>query len=66
VNAALVTVSATMLFAASSAHYRGVAPEWSVIGLSLVPVYCMMNVPVYLSQVTVVPLLPSRESFSGS
>ena len=56
-NAALVTVSAVMLFAALHLYYKPIAPEWSSIGVSFVPIYGAMNLVVYLSQVTVVPRL---------
>lgn len=56
-NAALITVSAVMLFAALYFHYKPIAPEWSAIGATFVPIYGTMNLIVYLSQVTVVPRL---------
>lgn len=56
-NAALITVSAVMLFAALYLHYKPIAPEWSTIGATFVPIYGAMNLIVYLSQVTVVPRL---------
>jgi len=56
-NAALITVSAVMLFAALYLHYKPIAPEWSAIGATFVPIYGAMNLIVYLSQVTVVPRL---------
>ena len=56
-NAALITVSAVMLFAALYAHYKPTAPEWSTIGVIFVPIYGALNLIVYLSQITVVPRL---------
>ncbi len=56
-NAALITVSAVMLFAALYLYYKPIAPEWSAIGATFVPIYGAMNLIVYLSQVTVVPRL---------
>lgn len=56
-NAALITVSVVMLFAALYLYYKPVAPEWSAIGVVFVPIYGAMNLMVYLSQVTVVPRL---------
>ena len=37
-NAALITVCAVMLFAALYVHYKPFAPEWSAIGVIIVPV----------------------------
>lgn len=56
-NAALVTVSAVMLFAALYIHYKPIAPEWSAIGVMFVPIYGALNLIAYLSQITVVPRL---------
>ncbi|MFC1532761.1 DUF4386 family protein [Thermodesulfobacteriota bacterium] len=56
-NAALITVSAVMLFAALYLYYKPIEPEWSAIGATFVPIYGAMNLIVYLSQVTVVPRL---------
>lgn len=69
-NAALITVSAVMLFAALYIHYKSVAPEWSAIGVIFVPIYGALNLIVYLSQITVVPrllqlqVLPEYQAFS--
>lgn len=69
-NAALVTVSVVMLFAALYLHYKPIAPAWSVIGATFVPIYGAMNLAVYLSQVTVVPrllqlqIMPEYQAFS--
>lgn len=56
-NAALITLSAMMLFTALYVQYKPMEPEWSAIGVMFVPVYGVMNLIVYLSQVTVVPRL---------
>ncbi len=56
-NAALITVSAVMLFAALYVYYEPMAPEWSAIGVTFVPIYGAMNLIVYLSQITVLPRL---------
>jgi hypothetical protein len=56
-NAALITVSAVMLFAALYVHYKPAAPQWSAIGMLFVPIYGALNLIVYLSQITVVPRL---------
>lgn len=61
-NAALVTVSAIMLFAALYFFYKPIAPEWSTISITFVPIYGAMNLVVYLSQVTVVPRLVHLQS----
>jgi len=57
VNAALLTVSATMLLVAFFFSLKPVAPLWSAIGVVFVPVYGCLNLVAYLSQVAVVPRL---------
>lgn len=56
-NAALITLIATALMTGLYLFCRPAAPEWSLIGLVFVPVYCLMNMVVYLSQITLIPLL---------
>ncbi len=56
-NAALITLLATMLMTGLYLFCRPAAPEWSLIGLVFVPVYCLMNLVAYLSQITLVPML---------
>jgi hypothetical protein len=69
-NAALITVSAVMLFAALYVHYKPIAPEWSAIGVLFVPIYGALNLIAYVFQITVVPrflelqALPEYQAFS--
>ena len=58
-NAAfLVTIPATLLMAALYPMCRPYLPEWAALdGLVFVPVYSVLNLFAYLSQVTLVPLL---------
>ncbi len=54
----LVTVPVTLLMAALYGRFGARVPRWA--GLSavvVVPVYCTLNLVVYLSQITVVPML---------
>lgn len=62
INAALITVVAVMLFALLYRLYQATAPEWAIIGLVFVPIYGVMNLCVYLSQVTLVPQLLQLQS----
>lgn len=63
VNAALVTLSATALFAGLYGYCRRVAPLWSLLAVIFVPVYTVLNLFAYLSQITIVPrLLASRQT----
>ena len=57
VNAALITLGATMLFAGMYVYCQPLASEWSVIALVFVPVYSVLNLFAYLSQVLIVPRL---------
>ena len=62
-NAALITVSAVMLFVALYIHYKPIAPEWSAIGVMFVPIYGVLNMTAYLTQITVVPRLLELQAF---
>lgn len=54
-NAALITILATLLFAALYGVFKEAAPNAMLTGLVFVPVYTTMNLFVYLSQITIVP-----------
>ncbi|MEW6182162.1 MAG: hypothetical protein AB1500_03160 [Bacillota bacterium] len=56
-NAALVTVCAITLFALLYLSYKPAAPGWSAVGAVFIPIYGVMNLAVYFSQITVVPRL---------
>lgn len=55
VNAALVTLSAAAFFAALYQAVRHAMPTRALVGLIFLPVYCAINLFVYLSQITIVP-----------
>jgi hypothetical protein len=57
VNAALITIGATMLFAGMYVFCRPLSSEWSAIAVVFVPVYSVLNLFAYLSQVLIVPRL---------
>jgi hypothetical protein len=54
-NAALVTLAATLFFGGLFLFYRQTAPAASLLGLLFVPVYATLNLVVYLAQVSVAP-----------
>lgn len=54
-NAALITLLATVLFAGLYLACRDRGPALSLVGIVFVPVYCVLNLVVYLSQVSAVP-----------
>ena len=56
-NAALLTLAAVAFFAALYAGLKPTAPDWTVVGLVFVPIYGVLNLAAYLSQVTLVPAL---------
>ena len=56
-NAAAVTLSATVLMSLLYLFCREAAPEWALIGFAFVPVYCTLNLVTYLSQIIIVPAL---------
>lgn len=57
INAALITLSATMLLGALSGHFKHEAPAWAHVSIVFVPAYCVLNLVVYLAQITLVPNL---------
>ena len=64
INATLITLCATMLFAGFYIYFRPSAPEWSIIGLVFVPVYSALNLFSYLSQITIIPRLLAFQQMS--
>ena len=57
-NATMVTLTVTMLLAGLGVYLQQYA-VWSAIGLAFVPVYTVLNLFVYLSQITILPHLVS-------
>ena len=64
VNATLVTVSATMFFGGLYVICRDEAPLWAVMGLVFVPIYGVLNLFAYVSQLTIVPRLAALQPAS--
>ncbi len=56
-NATLITLAVTALYAGLFAYCEPAASGWSLIAFVFVPVYCILNLVAYLSQLTVVPQL---------
>lgn len=56
-NVTLLTVIATMFFAALYVYCQPASPVWSLIGILFVPVYTVFNLVAYFSQISVVPRL---------
>jgi hypothetical protein len=56
-NVTLLTVAVTMFMAALYVYCKPASPLWSVIGLVFVPVYCLLNLFAYFSQISIVPRL---------
>jgi len=56
-NATLITLSATMLFGGLYVACRAQDPTWSAMGLAFLPVYTVLNLFVYLSQIAILPRL---------
>lgn len=57
VNVTLLTITATMFYAALYVYCRSASPLWSVIGIIFVPVYTVFNLVAYFSQISIVPQL---------
>jgi hypothetical protein len=56
-NAALLTLAVVAFLAALYSWLKPAAPDWAVVGLVFVPIYGVLNLVAYLSQVTLVPTL---------
>jgi hypothetical protein len=56
-NAGMVTLCATALMAGLYDYCRTRFPLWAVVSLVFVPIYGMLNLFAYLSQITLVPAL---------
>ncbi|HOG48455.1 MAG TPA: hypothetical protein PLJ35_14115 [Anaerolineae bacterium] len=63
-NATVLTLVVTALFAGLFAYCEPAASGWSLIGFVFVPVYCLLNLVVYLGQITVVPQLVALQQVS--
>lgn len=61
-NAALLTLSVTALFAGVYLYCRKSNPGLALIGIIFIPIYCALNVFCYLSQITIVPALAAQYS----
>jgi hypothetical protein len=56
-NAAMISLSATMLLAGLYIVLRDDAPMWAAMGVAFVPVYSLLTLFAYVSQITIVPRL---------
>ena len=59
-NAAALTAVAVLLYFAFYQYLKSDRPILSAIGLVFVPIYGIFNLLVYLSQITIVPVLAAR------
>ncbi|MCP4134309.1 MAG: DUF4386 family protein [bacterium] len=57
INAFFITIFCTILYTCLYAYCKPAQPELALIGFVFVPIYSLINIVVYLSQVTVVPVL---------
>jgi hypothetical protein len=60
-NAALITLSATMLYAGLYVMLRADAPLWAAMGMAFLPVYGLLTLFSYMSQITIVPRLAALQ-----
>jgi hypothetical protein len=56
-NATLFTILATILMTGLYSYCKDTAPGWCLVGLVFIPVYSVLNLFSYLSQITIVPQL---------
>lgn len=59
INAVFVTITATVFFVYLYSYCKSLNSEWSLMGMVFVPVYCILNLLVYFSQIAVIPRLIS-------
>jgi len=64
-NASLFTISATMLMTSLYPICKQQMPIWSLIGFVFIPVYCVLNLVAYLSQITLIPGLLNWAEATG-
>jgi hypothetical protein len=64
-NAAMISLSATMLFAGLYVMLRADAPLWAAMGVAFVPVYSLLTLFAYVSQITIVPRLTALQPESN-
>lgn len=57
INAVFVTITATVFFTCLYYYCKSLNAEWSLIGLLFVPIYSILNLFVYFSQITIIPRL---------
>lgn len=60
INAILVTVTVTVLFIRFFSRYKPSKPKLSLTGFVFIPVYAILNLVVYATQITVVPYLNAQ------
>ncbi len=65
INAVFVTVTAAVFFICLYCRCKPLNDHWSFAGLIFVPVYCVLNLLVYFSQIAVVPRLVALMESSG-
>jgi hypothetical protein len=56
-NGALITLAASLLFAVLYVYLKPYSAVLAMMGLVFVPVYAVINLAVYLSQISIVPAL---------
>ena len=64
ISAVIFTILATILFVGLYLYCKPSEPEWSMIGLIFVPVYCVFNLFSYFSQITIVPKLLAYQTMA--
>jgi hypothetical protein len=55
INVSLLTIFTSMMFAGFYEYFKKSLYSWATIGILFVPIYCSLNLIVYLSQITIVP-----------
>jgi hypothetical protein len=65
-NAVFTTITVTIFFTRLFSACKEVNKDWAYIGIMFIPIYSILNILVYLSQVTVIPRLIAQMDISGN
>jgi len=66
INVGLITIAATILCAGLYLFFKDASPVWSFVAVIFVPVYCILNLFSYLSQIAILPRLLKTRKPDGS
>jgi len=66
INAVLITIATTIFLVCLYDYCKSLNAQWSLIGFVFVPIYSIMNMFVYFSQITIIPRLLTLMKISAN